>query len=111
MRRLNWLLTGSWTASWRLAACLQLDQSPKCGASACTPGLDAELLVDQACDLGAVGAALGLAHDVADDRADGLGVAVAHALGGVGVDLQGRSHDARQPIPPADLATARSLAG
>src|SRR5258705_10383401 len=33
---------------------------------------DAELLVDQSRDLAAVGAALGLAHDLPDDRTDRL---------------------------------------
>ena len=57
---------------------------------------DPELLVDQPRDLGAVGAALGLAHHVADDRADRLGVAVAHALGGVRVGGERRRDDARR---------------
>ncbi len=46
-------------------------------------------------DLAAVGAAVGLAHDVADDRTDRLGVAPLDALGGVGVGGQGCGYDRR----------------
>ena len=54
---------------------------------------DAELLVDETGDLASVGAALGLAHHVTHDRADRLGVAFPHALGGVGVGRHGRRDD------------------
>src|SRR5215831_16221529 len=50
---------------------------------------DAELLVHEPRHLAAVGAALGLAHHVADDRPDRLGVAGANLLGGVRVRCQG----------------------
>src|ERR1700722_19076357 len=56
-------------------------------------GLDAELLVNQAGDLGAVGPTLGLAHDLSDDGADGLGVSAPDPLGGVGVGLDGGGND------------------
>src|SRR5688572_29303761 len=46
-----------------------------------------EPLADQARDLAAVGAALGVAHDRPDDRADRLAVAGADLLGGLGVRL------------------------
>src|SRR3954454_18982261 len=47
--------------------------------------LDPELLADQPVDLAAVGAALRLAHDRADERAHRLRVAAADALDDVGV--------------------------
>ena len=49
------------------------------------PTREPELLAHDARDLGAVGAPLRLAHDVADDRADRLHVAGLDLLGGVGV--------------------------
>jgi hypothetical protein len=57
------------------------------------PGSHPKLLVDQPRDLGAVGAAFGLAHDVADDRTDRLGVAPAHALGRIPVGRECRRND------------------
>ena len=47
----------------------------------------------------AVGAALGLAHHVPHDRADRLGVAVAHALGRVRVGRERGRHDTRELAP------------
>src|SRR3954464_4899906 len=46
-----------------------------------------KLLADQPRDLAAVGAALRLAHDVADQRSNRLHVAVAHLCGGLGIRL------------------------
>src|SRR5271170_3470220 len=99
MKRLSLLLNGSWSAYCRDWAHLPLARSPKCGDGGSSKwwttalggagvrptrrASNAELLVHQACHLGTVGAAPGLAHDVPDDRSDGLGVAFAHALGGV----------------------------
>ena len=68
------LLTGSWQHVGAHAAAQAIGRSPKCrararaddaGAGVDGHGSDAELLVDQPRDLGAVGAALGLAHHVA----------------------------------------------
>src|SRR3954449_461345 len=56
--------------------------------------LDAELLADEAVDLTAVGAAAGLLHDRADERAHRLGVAAADALDDVGVVLDHLRDDA-----------------
>src|SRR3979411_1828409 len=58
------------------------------GADGRGPWSDAELLVDQPRDLGAVGPALGLAHHIPDDRTDRLGVPFADALGRVGIRAQ-----------------------
>src|ERR1035441_4157215 len=71
------------------------------GKVARTPGhscaaSDPELLVDQARDLGPVGTTLGLAHHIADDRPDRLGVSLPNAGGRIGVGLERRRHDSRQ---------------
>src|SRR5205823_4181845 len=60
------------------------------------PGSDAQLLVHEPRHLASVGAALGVAHDLSDDRPDGLRVSFAHALRGVGVGLQRRRDDLGQ---------------
>src|ERR1700679_3891466 len=57
---------------------------------------DPQLLPDQAVDLAAVGAALGLLHHGADDRADRLAVAGADLLGGFRVGLDCRRDDRLQ---------------
>ena len=90
------------------AGAASLAGSPKCRgrAAGAARASDAELLVDQARDLGAVGAAFRLAHHLPDDRADRLGVAVAHALRRVGVGRQRRRDDRRQLILAADRARA-----
>src|SRR3954452_16258205 len=70
---------------------------------------DAELLAQQAVDLAAVGAALGLAHDRADERADRLRVAAAHALGDVGVRLDHARDDGGELVAVAHRAEALAL--
>src|ERR1700678_3711020 len=78
----------------------QRDMRRRTGAL--TAASRAELLVHEPRDLGAVGAAFGLTHDVADDRADRLGVAFTYARGGVGVGLQCRRDDAGELVLAAD---------
>src|SRR3954447_26143034 len=56
--------------------------------------LDAELLADEPVDLAAVGAAAGLLHDRADERAHRLGVAALDALDDVRVVLDHLRDDA-----------------
>ncbi len=58
-----------------------------------SPNSDVQLLVDEARDLAAVSAPLGLAHDVAHDRPDRLGVAALHTLGGVSIGGESSGHD------------------
>ena len=77
---------------------IRLVQTPNCNTRnrrGDSRSSDSELLVHKARDVVAVGAALGLAHDVADDRADRLGVAPLDALGSVGVGGQGSGDDRR----------------
>ena len=64
---------------------------------------DAELLPDQAVDLAAVGAALGLLHHGADDGADRLAVAGADLLGGLGVGLDRGGDDRLQLAVVGDI--------
>src|SRR4051794_22149141 len=63
------------------------------GAASRDSTSDAELLAQQAVDLGAVRTPLGLAHDRADEGADRLRVAPAHALGDLGVGVDDAGHD------------------
>src|SRR3954447_6076574 len=68
--------------------------------------LQTQLLAHEAVDLTAVGAALRLAHDEADDRADRLGLAALELLDGLRVGLERTVDDAlelvaaRHPPPP-----------
>ena len=58
--------------------------------------VESELIPDQARDLAAVRAALCLAHHVADERADRLGVAGAYLLRRLGVGCERRRDDLRE---------------
>src|SRR3954451_7815851 len=55
---------------------------------------ETQLLPDEPVHLAAVGAPLGLAHDEADDRADGLLLAALQLLDRASVRLEGPIHDA-----------------
>src|SRR5215208_4589178 len=70
---------------------------------------DAELLAQQAVDLGAVRTPLGLAHDRADEGADRLRVPPAHALGDHGVGVDDARHDGGELVGVPDRAEALAL--
>src|SRR5680860_455455 len=70
---------------------------------------ETELLPDQAGYLAAVGAALGLLHHGADDRADRLAVAAADLLGGLGVGLDRGGDDRVELAAVGDLGEALAV--
>src|SRR6185437_13609604 len=74
-----------------------------------SPDSDVQLLVNEARDLAAVGTALGLAHDVAHDRADRLGVAALHTLGGVRVGGESGGYDGGEVIPAVERGESFGL--
>src|SRR5436190_1268947 len=68
-----------------------------------------KLLLDQAVDLAAVGAALGLLHHRTDDRADGLLIAGTNLLGRLGICLDRGGDDRLQLAAVGDLSKALML--
>src|SRR3954470_7725713 len=68
-----------------------------------------ELLAHDARDLAAVGAALRLAHDEADDDPDRLHVALAQLLDDVGIGVERLLHDRLERVAAADGAEALAL--
>src|ERR1700733_1214450 len=64
----------------------------------CDGLLSAQLLVDEPRDLGPVGAAFGLPHDVPDDRPNRLGIAFPHTLRGIGIGGERGGNDAGQLV-------------